>query len=211
MKEIRILGEAGDQFGASFALDVRTPSEALRALDANFPGFLRHMDENNYRFLLMDVTNPDAAETSKLIGPTNKNDAWGDHEVLFILPSADGNPPVVAAIAYAAAYAASTVAISAGVTSLSTLMTIATVAYNVAYIAVTIGVSMAASAIASAVMGSDNGPSEFEKVESKPSYLFNGVANTARQGGRMPLLYGGPLLVGSMTLSARVVTEDVPV
>ena len=61
-------------------------------------------------------------------------------------------------------------------------------------------------------MGSDS-PSTSAQVDPKlaASYLFNGVVNTAKQGGRVPLLYGGPLLVGSMTVSARLVTQDIPV
>jgi len=57
--------------------------------------------------------------------------------------------------------------------------------------------------------GTPDGFGANEAPENKPSYIFNGVVNTARQGGRIPVLYGGPLLVGSMVVSSRINTKDV--
>lgn len=206
MKEIKLLGEAADIYGESFAMDVRTPSEALRALEANFSGFLKYMDDNDYRFVMVDFDDPD---NSSLVDKENTVDSWGN-KIMFAVPSAEGNPPVIAAIAlYAAAYAG-TAATILGVSAVY-IGTIILVTEAVVTIALTLAVSMAASAIASAIFGSDSKSSTFEAPESKPSYIFNGVVNTMKQGGRLPLLYGGPILVGSMTLSARIITEDIPV
>lgn len=43
-----------------------------------------------------------------------------------------------------------------------------------------------------------------DAVDERASYLFNGPVNTVEQGGCVPLVYGGPLDVGSYTLSVGV-------
>jgi predicted phage tail protein len=52
--------------------------------------------------------------------------------------------------------------------------------------------------------GSDYGSRE----DTTQSFLFNGVQNTAEQGGPIPLIYGR-FMVGSKVVSAAVTTEDI--
>lgn len=121
-------------------------------------------------------------------------EAWANEE-LWVIPKPSGEYGgewIVVAIA-GAAFAASTAGII-----------IATV--------INIAISIAIAFIAQLISGTNNGvnPVDTEPYESKPSYLMNGVINTTRQGHRIPLLYGGPLLVGSMVLSADIHTKDIP-
>jgi predicted phage tail protein len=78
---------------------------------------------------------------------------------------------------------------------------------------INIAVVVAVSFIAQLISGSNDGmkAADQENPENKPSYLMNGVVNTLRQGHPIPLLYGGPLLVGSMVLSADIHVEAVKV
>ena len=57
-----------------------------------------------------------------------------------------------------------------------------------------LGVSMAIGGIAQ--MLAPQPGIQSESAASKPSYLFNGPVNSARQRGCVPLCYGGPILIG---------------
>lgn len=46
--------------------------------------------------------------------------------------------------------------------------------------------------------------SQRDQQENRASYLFDGPVNTISQGGAMPIIFGGPIRVGSVTVSASV-------
>lgn len=43
-----------------------------------------------------------------------------------------------------------------------------------------------------------------DDVDKRSSYAFNGPVNTAAQGNPVPVLYGGPLMIGSAVISASI-------
>lgn len=194
MKNIKLFGNIADDYKAEWLLNVQTPSEALRAINANRPGFLAECDAGNYVVLLVDESD---ADNVKQVTDKNGLGAWGD-EVLYVVPKMSGD---VAAIALAAVAAVGATGIAA------------TIVYAVVYVIVYVAIAIAVQQIASLISGTPDGfgANDTEAVENKASYLFNGVVNTAKQGRRLPVLYGGPMLVGSMVLSSRVNTKDSPV
>lgn len=48
-----------------------------------------------------------------------------------------------------------------------------------------------------------------DSADEKASYLFDGAVNTHAQGGIVPLIFGGPIRVGSTVVSAGVTSERV--
>ena len=50
---------------------------------------------------------------------------------------------------------------------------------------------------------------ERDAADSRASHLFDGAVNTAAQGGPVPLIYGGPIRVGSTVVSAGISAERV--
>lgn len=72
-------------------------------------------------------------------------------------------------------------------------------------IALTAGVSVASFALAPSL--DDYGARE--AVDKRASYLFNGAVNTQEQGGVVPLIFGGPIKVGSTVVSAGITSERV--
>lgn len=50
---------------------------------------------------------------------------------------------------------------------------------------------------------------EREEAERRASYLYGGPVNRTAQGGRVPLIYGGPIRVGSVLVSAGIESERV--
>jgi len=189
MKTIKLFGEIADSYKSEWTLDVQTPAEALRAINANRPGFLSTCDQGGYVAILVDAEN---SEKSKQITDLNGLDGWKD-EVLYIVPKIEGEVGAAIVGAVVSTAFAETVA---GVI-------IATV--------IDIAVAVAISAVAQMISGTPDGfgANNIERPENKPSYIFNGVVNTDRQGHRVPILYGGPILVGSMVLSSRVNTKDI--
>jgi predicted phage tail protein len=190
MKTIRLYGDL-KEFKPEWQLHVDTVAEALRAIEANRPGFIDKADSADYVLILLDEANPD---NTRQVTRANALGAWRD-EVLLVVPKPGGEigAAVVAAI-WGAAYAATTAGI------------IIAAVINIALV-------VAVSFIAQLISGSNDGmrAADQENPENKPSYLMNGVVNTLRQGHPIPLLYGGPLLVGSMVLSADIHVEAVKV
>lgn len=204
MKTIKLCGEIADEYKQEWCLDVQTPAEALRAINANRPGFLAECDAGHYVCVLVDELNPDSA---RQVTDKSGLEGWG-REVLYVVPHVSGDYGVVAALV---AYVGTTFLVAGGglVTAVGTLTALGVAVAVVITIAVTIAISYIASLISGTPDGF--GANETEDPENKPSYLFNGVVNTARQGHRLAVLYGGPMIVGSMVLSSRINTRDIPV
>lgn len=188
MKTIKLFGDL-QAFKPEWSLNVTTVAEALRAIEANRPGFLQAADAGEYVLVLVDEQNHDLI---RAVTRENALAAWA-HEELWVIPKAGGDIPVVA------------VAAVLGVAATSVTAIVVTTIINMV-------LSIALSMIASLISGTNDGMSvdNSEPYESKPSYLFNGAVNTTRQGHRIPILYGGPMLVGSMVLSADIHVNDIP-
>jgi predicted phage tail protein len=78
---------------------------------------------------------------------------------------------------------------------------------------VTIGYSLIIGGVAQMLFAPKTPDGPRDKPENLASYAFDGAVNTAAQGNPVPLLYGGPLIVGSQVISAGLSVEavDVPV
>lgn len=197
MKEIKLIGDIADEYGSSFSLDVRTPMEAIRALNANLPGFSKFADDGRYVFIITSKSEDEGA--SRQITSKSSSDLWSDDDVMIVMPEVAGKFSLAAIIATAAVAAAGVAAGSAAALIITAIV----------YIAVYVAIAAIVMVITQALMGEPD--TSIDSPEETPSYLFNGVVNTTKQGHRLPILYGGPLLTGSMILSGRIITEDVPV
>lgn len=193
MKTIKLFGDL-EKFKKEWLLDVTTPGEALRAIEANRPGFIEATKNGEYAVVLVDYNNTDlirqvTLETCSL--------PWHTEE-LWVVPVVQGE--IVAA---GAAIVIAGVSIGVG----------SAVAAVVLAIVLNLALSIAISMLTTLISGSTDAmsASQQEIPESRPSYLVNGAVNTSRQGHRIPLLYGGPLLVGSMVLASDIHVKDIPV
>jgi predicted phage tail protein len=73
------------------------------------------------------------------------------------------------------------------------------------------GVGMIAGGIAQLLTPTPKGLSSKDTPANSPSYAFDGPINTEAQGHCVPVLLGGPALVGSAVISAGIDTSDVVV
>lgn len=199
MKQIRLFGDLV-KFKSEWSLDVSTVAEAVRAIEANRPGFVAAASAGDYVLILADFETPD---NSRQVTTDNALHPWGN-EVLLIVPRVGGNEPISATMIMSASIAMTG----------SIAMSAATAAIMATVLNMVIGmaISMALNMVVGLISGSNDGTkaTNQEAPENKPSYLFNGVVNTTRQGHRIPLLYG-QLMVGSSVLSSQVHVKDIPV
>lgn len=190
MKRIKLFGDL-EKFKSDWTLDVKTPAEAMRAIEANRPGFVKAADAGDYVLILVDEQTP---ENTRQVTLENALHPWGD-ELLVVVPRVGGD------------------AIGAVIVGAISAAFAATAAGAIVAAIIDVVIAIAVSMIASLISGTNDGmsASDAEPYQSKPSYLFNGVVNTTKQGHRIPILYGGPLIVGSMVLSSQIHVKDIPV
>lgn len=217
MVRITLHGKLAEIAGQTdWHLDVRTATEALRAVDANCGGRLRaHLATNlysEYRVLLDaqdfrtldDIANPHRPLTSVDFIPVLQGAGNGWLQVLVgvVLFAVTWWAGGAGAWTYSGVQGASAIAatgsgalLSAGTTSF--LYTVAA--------AVTLG------GISSIIAGSPTAPSfqSSERPENRPSYLFSGAINTTQQGNPVPIGYGR-LRVGSQVVSAGIRSQEIP-
>lgn len=194
MKKIKLFGDL-QAFKSDWELLVETPAEALRAIEANRPGFLKAADGGEYVAILVDTENPD---NTRQVTMDNTSAPWAN-EVLVVVPKASGNEPVSAFIA-------------AGYVSMGMTAAAASIATSITVAVIQIGISLAVSALANMITGNKTsvGAADTESYESKPSFISNGPVNVVRAGNPYPII-AGKFLCGSIVLSSQVHVKDIPV
>jgi predicted phage tail protein len=197
MKTIILAGALGEQFGREWSLDVRTPAEALRAIDANRPGFFHSLIESGdkgitYRVLL-DEREVDVDELSYPFG----------RETFRIIPVVAGASRGVWKTVAGVLITVAAIYFSGGTLA-------GTSAIGVSYGSIAMfGVAMTVSGISQMLAGNPSQIMDTNKADQKPSYFFNGPVNVATQGGPVPIGIGR-LIVGSTVINGGIRVDEVP-
>jgi predicted phage tail protein len=180
IRNIKLYGHLGRQFGKQHQFDISTPTEALRALKVNFPDFEKALRDHKAGYHVF--VGFDDIDTSQLSNP------FGG-EVVRIVPAVVGSGAEIGtfiwdAIAYAVdAYTSSAL--------------------------VAFAVNMIAFATASSLLSSSpKAGASSSQPSNLASYSFNGAVNTAAQGNPVPVGYG-MLLVGSQVISAGLAVDQI--
>lgn len=190
MKTIKLYGHLGKKFGRKFAMDVKSPLEAVRALNANFPEFGKYLFEHSepgYRVLVDN----DATPLEYLHLPRKGS-------TIKIVPviMGSGKSPLAQIIIGAALIAIAVYSGGAGAPALFG----STIAGS---IAVSVGVSLIIGGVGQLLAGKPPQP-----ASTLPSSVFNGAVNTTSQGNPAPVCYGR-LIVGSQVVSSGLSAEQV--
>jgi predicted phage tail protein len=205
MKKVILEGVLGEKFGRDWLLDIRTPAESIRAIEANRRGFCKflgesHKDGIHYQILLDE----EEIEPVRLLGP------FSDRETFRIVPVIEGASRgalktivgfvlIVAGFALAAPSGGGSLSMSeAGFTVIGFEVTAGMITLA--------GVALVLSGISASMLEIPDASSG----EQKPSYLFAGPVNTISQGGPVPIGYGR-LMVGSILVSGGVTVDEVPI
>lgn len=188
LTKIRLDGVMGKKFGKDWELDVSSPAEALRLIEANSPG-LRHWIVANAKtydaYRVTCVYEDDREED--LVDETYQMLRQNLKEIRFS-PTVAGASGVVKAI-------------------------VGVIAIAVAYFVpgpwspylYKIGAALILGGVIEMLSPR---PKTGQNEESKSSFYFDGPANTERQGAPVPLVFGR-VLAGSHPISASISVEEI--
>jgi predicted phage tail protein len=210
MRTIHLYGHLAETFGASFRLEVFSAAEAVRALEANFPGrFYRALARGEYH-----VVKGDNIESGESFGEDLLTFGLGAKD-LHLMPAMagakDGIWTVVIGVALigAAVFTAGAAAGLAGISMGAAMGEATFLGISMASYA-TFGISLALSGISTMLSPTMDLPSTGTRaaVDPRASFVIQGAENVAAQGVPVPLVCG-KFLVGSVVISQSVLVEDV--
>ena len=200
MKTIHLYGFLAEEFGSKFTLDVRTPAEAVRLLEANFPGrFAKAMQDKWWR-ISRKASGPCMVEC-ELHMPTAANEfhfeplPQGGFKAIFgLFLGGTGLGSIFTPLGLPALGGGGAGILGFG----GALGGFGKIAVGLALLGV---LALISGALA---------PKEEEKTEEeeKSSFLFNGPVNQTAQGGPVPLVYG-QVIVGSTVISGGSKVEQI--
>jgi predicted phage tail protein len=185
---IRLNGLLGDKFGAEWKLDVRSVAEAVHAIEALKPGFYKTiLDMKDVDFAVKAGSHYCNAEMLRMpcggrsivITPVVRG-AGGNTSILGVIEVVAGVILIAAGFAYPA------------IAPYTTLL----------------GVSLVLGGVASLLSPTPTIGDSNPDAKHLSSYQFNGPINTIEEGQPVPILYGGPLWVGSAVVSSDI--ESLP-
>lgn len=203
VRDVRLWGSLGDKFGHHHRLAVSTPGEAMRAIDANRPGFLAFIGKMH----------DDGIAFACFIGDENI-----DEEGLGMPLGAESFE--IAPVIRGAGENAGVWEVIAGVVLIAAALFLGPPGWVIGgvglgwlgggtalFIGMT-GFSLAMAGISNLIApkpGFDVG--QDEKDKSRPSTFFSGAVNTVAQGQPIPVLLG-EMYCGSATISLGVSNRD---
>ena len=200
MRTIVLEGSLGNKYGKEFRLDVNSVGEAVRALSSQIPAFLDDLRQGSFR-ISSGILSVDEATVNFQLGSAKQ---------IIIRPVVQGakggvGKAIVGIALIALAFIAAPVAIGLA----STAFSVGGVAVSWGTVAL-FGTSLALSGVAMMMspIPKVGNYGDRESPAERPSFLFNGPANTAEQGAAIPVVYG-TVRTGSVIISTGLSTEDV--
>lgn len=193
IKDIKLYGHLGKQFGKLHRLDVSGPRDAIRALSVLVPGFQRALvsHRSGYRLFVDDW----AVTQSPELGLPGRRE-------IRIVPVISGASNGIGQIFMGVAL------VVAGIYApelLPEMGASASVASTVGTMAISFGATLVLGGLAQMLAKNPQ-----TKPNDSTSYLFNGPVNTTEQGNPVPVLYGR-LIVGSQVVSASISAYDLAI
>lgn len=201
LRTVHLHGHLAEGIGREIKLAFKTPVEAVRLLELNFPGFITKLKEGWYRVIAVRNGHERTLEERHL--PVGFS---GD---LVIMPALDGANDgkkkgligaILGAVIIGAAFffSGGTLAtpLVAGSTGLLGNITFASVAQ--------FGVGLALNGVATLL--SPTPGTGYDDVDEARSFIFNGPVNLTQPGGVVPLIYGR-MMVGTYTVSTALDVE----
>ncbi|KUM02786.1 hypothetical protein KIF53_15305 [Chromobacterium subtsugae] len=186
-RTVRLGGELGEKFVKEFSAYVDSVGEAIRMLEANWPGFAQHLRDSDpekvgYR---VTVADRDVVEEDELVLVSK-----GDILIMPVIGGASAGMKIFAgAVLVVAGYL---LAPYTGGASLNL---------------VPVGISMMVGGAIEMLTPIPKQP-DWQAKDGKPNYWFNGAQQTSAQGLPIPIGTGTMLIAGTV-ISAGVSVEDI--
>jgi predicted phage tail protein len=193
-RTVRLGGELGDLFVKEFAAYVESVAEAIRMLEANWPGFMLHLrnsdpDKIGYRVTVAgrDVEEDEIVLVSK-----------GDILIMPVIVGASAGTRFLAGAALVALAVVGSITMPWASPFLSE---------GVASLMMNVGAGLMVGAAVELLTPIPKQP-DWQAKDGKPNYWFNGAQQTSAQG--LPIPIGtGTMLIGGTVISAGVSVEDI--
>lgn len=206
MKKVKLLGVLGKKFGKTFNFDIKTPSEAIRALCINMPElkqFLLDSDKKGIAYQVIvgkesqpleDLHNPSGKQIIKIV-PVLQGAGGGGGGIVNVIAGAAlvVAGVIVTGMSFGAAAPIGAALIGAGVGMMLG------------------GVVQMLTPVPKLDVGSGFDTlqqNNSQTADNRPSYIFNGAINTTAQGNPVPIGYGR-MIVGSSVISASIRAEEL--
>ncbi len=192
LRTIHVGGELGAKYVPEIILDVQSVGEALRAMDCNYPGFMRDIKKDeHYNVCVGSYDDDHALDNQTLRMNHKKGDIW-------ITPSIEGAKAgmmqtILGAVLIVVGVVLSIYGFGAGTPLIK------------------LGAGLMISGVVTMLTPVPGTPeyTEREKPGERQSFLFDGAVNTNEQGGSIPVAYG-QVLIGSTVVSTALDVEDIP-
>jgi predicted phage tail protein len=182
MVEVRLHGPLAKAFGMKWMLDIRSPAEAVHAIEANKPGIRKMIRDLSRNGLVFRVRSKDHD-----YGNEDVHNSIGKVKRIDIIPVVRGA--------------------SAGLRFVAGLILVVVGVYTQQPYITSAGVSLM---LGSVIEWLTPVPKKDEATANKQSWTLNGPTNTADQGYPVPVIYG-EVLTGGYPVSAGVSASQVNV
>lgn len=182
--EIHLFGSLGRRWGRKWKLDVHTPAEAVNAINHLRPGFADAI-------LRMRDVDFGVKVGKRQIGAK-----------MLTFP-AGGKRITITPVARGSASSKGWIEVVAGVV----LIAAGFVFPAIAPFTIGLGLSLVLGGVASLLSATPT--TQSPSNAQKPSYQFSSIINSVGEGECVPVLYGGPLWIGSYVVSAGYENIDI--
>lgn len=186
---VKLSGDAGRRFGREFKLhlETKTPSEAIRALCAVVSGFREYLANASSRGIEFALWRGKGTSEEN-IGVRNLREPAGGAIRIAPVHAGAKNGGFIQTIVGGALI---------GISFIPGLQA-----------ALPIGVSLVAGGVIQMISPQPKARKPADSPENQASDIFNGAVNTTAQGNCVPVLYGGPMEIGSVVISAGIEAMD---
>jgi predicted phage tail protein len=203
MRKVYLYGALADTYGKEFSLDVSTAGEAIRALSANFPKFMKDIRDGAWHV----VRGKDIDKGMSLDKDDIAAFRLGRNADLHILPYVAGSKRggllkiILGVVLIGAAFALTGGALATGIGATGSLLGGITGTQVALF-----GAAMALAGISSLLTPEEKA----EKEDGSASFTMAGPGSTSDQGAPVPLVYG-EVITGGVLISGGVDIERIAV
>jgi len=202
--DVYLYGNLKKKYGKHFDLNVQTPAEAIRALQANFGDFYAHIRHGKFKVIRGEKKTGEALCFEQL--------SMHFRSPVHIVPVPRGsknNKGIATVLIGVALIAASAVTMGAATPGAGGLLAAEAVSLGslgsiTAGQFLMLGASLALGGVMQMLTPTPKINDYTSREDKKVSFLFNGAINRQEQGGAVPIIYGGPIQVGSILVSGGV-------
>ncbi|OWZ90342.1 hypothetical protein B9J07_27525 [Sinorhizobium sp. LM21] len=203
MRKIVLHGALGDRYGHEFTLDVKTAGEAVRALSANFPGFMKDIREGVWH-----LVRGREVDTGMSLGESDITDFKLGRADLHIVPYVAGSKrggllkAILGVVLIGAAFAFTGGALATTIGAGTAFGTLGVTGTHVALF----GAAVALAGVSSLLAPEEKA----DQGDGSQSFTMTGPGNTYDQGAPVPLVYG-EVITGGVLISGGIDIERIAV